>query len=139
MKKISLMLCALAGLFILSGCGDSPKDVAGKWGESVLAKNSAAGDVFLAPEMLAKGGTAGFIAALDAYDARILDPNLTPEMQKNLREEKGEAMEGLAKLWDGKQRKHGNTATVKKENVMVFLRKINGDWKIYNVNISPED
>ena len=36
MKKLSVMLLALTGLFIFTGCSDSPKDVVVKWTEAIV-------------------------------------------------------------------------------------------------------
>ena len=36
MKKLSSMLLALAGLFILAGCSDSPRYVTVKWAKAIV-------------------------------------------------------------------------------------------------------
>ena len=36
MKKLFALLVAAAGMFLLTGCSDSPKDVAGKWVSAIV-------------------------------------------------------------------------------------------------------
>jgi len=113
MKKLFFTGLALAALFVLAGCGDSPMDVTMKWGNAL-----ADGDVNTANKYSTQRTHAlnGLMAAAC-----------------NTEKDKTEFKNNLAKLKkEGKVTINGDTATISAEGEKdgLTLTKVDGAWKV---------
>ena len=100
MKKF---LVAFAGLFILSGCKDSPKEVAQKWSQAIIDRNIEDANKY---STAASGGLNALAVALPEGDIhKYIDS----------------AVEVI----------NGDTAELKnKDELLMMLKKVDGEWKV---------
>ena len=115
MKKLSLLLMSLIAMVIFAGCGDSPKDVAIKWGNAI-----ADGDVKTANKYSTEQTqslnvliAAGLSADKDSKDVQEFKDN-------------------IKKLKSAKEEINGDTAKVIVEGDSdgIPLKKVDGQWKV---------
>ena len=118
MKKIVLLLLAMVGAFILTGCNDSPRDVAEKWGKAILE-----GDLKSANDYSTES-----TRAINAFVISMLDGD--SEKIKSAREK---FEEGLRKIETAEVVIEGDVANIHvgdDESNPMTLRMIDGKWKV---------
>jgi putative sterol carrier protein len=114
MKKFLMLLVAVAGLFILAGCTESPKDVATEWAAAI-----AIGDVETANEY-------------STENTHVLNALVIASLEDDI-EKQAEFLEGAAELEDGEVKisDDGNTAVIYVDGKpAVNLTKVDGEWKV---------
>lgn len=111
MKKFLLMLLAACGMFFLTGCSDSPEDVAANWMEAI-----ADGDLETANEY-------------STANTAMMNAMLVDMVKKDSKKAEN-ISETLDKLDDATVEIDGDTATVKFDGGSISLRKVDGDWKV---------
>lgn len=114
MKKFLMMLAACAGLFVVAGCSDSPKEVTEKW-LSALAE----GDLETANKY-----STGKVAILNA---------MIVEGIKEGDSNKEQIEKSLDAVRNAKEEIDGDTAKVyvdEDKDSPVTLVKVDGDWKV---------
>ncbi len=105
MKKFLILLVAFAGLFILSGCKDSPKEVAQKWSQAIIDRNIEDANKY---STAASGG-------LNALAVAFGKPK--DDIHKYI----DSAVEVI----------NGDTAELKnKDELLMMLKKVDGEWKV---------
>ncbi|MBO7327639.1 MAG: DUF4878 domain-containing protein [Lentisphaeria bacterium] len=119
MKKFAVMLLALTGLFILTGCGEStPLEVAMEWGEAVLD-----GDLKSANECSTEN-----TRAINAFVISMLDGD-----SEKVKEARSKFEEGIRKLENAKVVIEGDVASIyaeEDESKPMTLKKVDGKWKV---------
>ena len=117
MKKLSAMLLALAGLFILAGCSDSPRDVTVKWAKAIVD-----GDVKKANEY-----TTEKTRPINGLMVGVLSAD-----DENGKKAKAEFEANIDKLKKAKEEINGDEAkvTVEGESKPITLKKVDGKWKV---------
>lgn len=108
------MLAVLTGMFILTGCSDSPKDVAVKWGNALLDGDAKKANEYSTENTVAANA---FIIGIVSKDEK----------------EKKNFSETIDKWKDGTEEINGDTAKVYfpgEENGSVNLKKVDGKWKV---------
>ena len=112
------MLAVLTGMFILTGCSDSPKDVAVKWGNALLD-----GDAKKANEY----STENTVAANALLIGILSNGEKSEKDRKNF-------SETISKWKDGTEEINGDTAKVYgpggPKDGSVDLKKVDGKWKV---------
>ena len=113
MKKFLMMLVAFAGLFILSGCKDSPKDVAQKWGQAILDGNVDEANKY------------------STDNVKLLNAFAVASFEKNA-ESKAKFEKDIKELDNATETIKGDTAEVKVkgEDKPMTLKKVDGEWKV---------
>ena len=117
MKKIFFMLAVLTGMFILTGCSDSPKAVAVKYFKALEA-----GDFETARQ----------------YSVAPIDPNAETKFKELPEEDKAKIKAEMKKVVDKlendfeKEEIDGDTAKiyVKGDKNPLPLKKVDGKWKM---------
>ena len=116
MKKLLFWSMALAGVLFLTGCSDSPKDVAVKWGKALVA-----GDLKTANKY-------------STEKTRPMNAMVIGMMSGGGEEAKAEFNADIKKWESGKEEINGDSATVfgkdPKEKDAVTLKKVDGSWKV---------
>lgn len=116
MKKILVMCAALTGMLVFTGCSDSPRDVAVKWGNAVLE-----GDLKKANEYSTKES--------EPLNALII--GMCSQEKKN---GKSEISDTIRKWETGKEEINGDTARVYgdkgPDKESINLKKVDGKWKV---------
>lgn len=114
MKKLLLLCTILAGTILLTGCSDSPKDVAVKWGKAIMAEDLKTANEYSTEKT----------KVLNAIAVRMCSNEKS----------KAEISETVKKWENGMEEINGDTAKVyggkgpdKKE---ITLKKIDGKWKV---------
>jgi len=118
MKKLSVMLLALAGLFIFTGCSDSPKDVVVKWTEAIVN-----GDI----------KTANEYSTENTHSLNGLIIGVVNGKSEDSKKTKAELEASIEKLKNGREEITGDTAKVFVEgsdDKPATLKKIDGKWKV---------
>ena len=118
MKKLSVMLLALAGLFIFTGCSDSPKDVVVKWTEAIVN-----GDIKKANEYSTEN--------THALNGMII--GIVNGKSEDAKKTKAELEASIEKLKNAKKEIDGDTAKVFMEDDKdkpAVLKKVDGKWKV---------
>ena len=118
MKKLSVMLLALAGLFIFTGCSDSPKDVVVKWTEAIVN-----GDIKKANEYSTEN--------THALNGMII--GIVNGKSEDAKKTKAELEASIEKLKNAKEEIDGDTAKVFMEDDKdkpAVLKKVDGKWKV---------
>ena len=113
MKKFLMLAAVFAGMFILTGCSDSPKDVAEKWVTALID-----GDV----EEANKYSTS---------DAKVLNAMFVSAMEKD-EDQKKEMEKALDAIDDAEEKIDGDTAKLvfKDGEGNIDLKKVDGEWKV---------
>ena len=117
MKKIMLALMAVAGLFILSGCADSPKDVTKKWMKALINKDVKTANEYSTSRVHTLNALA--ISALSDKDS---GEKVTKEFQ-----------ESMDRLDKAEVKIEGDTAQIymkSDEETPMTLKKVDGKWKV---------
>ncbi len=118
MSRIVFVLSVMAGLFILTGCSESPQDVAGKWGEAILK-----GDLKTANHYSTEK-----TRTINAFVISLLDGD---SEKVNSAREKFE--EGVKKVETAKVVIEGDVAkiyTEGDESKPMTLKQVDGEWKV---------
>lgn len=113
MKKFLMMLVAFAGLFILSGCKDSPKDVVQKWGQALIDGNLDEANKY------------------STDNVKLLNAFAVEGFKKNA-EQKAKFEKDIKELDNATETIKGDTAElkVKGEDKPMTLKKVDGEWKV---------
>ena len=117
MKKLFVMCLTLAGMIVFTGCSESsesPRDVAVKWGNALVA---------------------GDIKTADKYSTeKTQSLNKMMLVMISEKEVKDEITGDIKKWKNGKEKIDGDMATVfekdPKDKSAVTLKKVNGKWKV---------
>lgn len=112
MKKFLMMLMAVASVFVMTGCADSPDEVVTKWGAAIIANDKVTSE-----ECVTSGSKEINEFFLEGY--------------KNGNEEyKAKFATDIAQV--GEPEIDGDTAKVViGDNKITFiLKKVDGEWKI---------
>ena len=112
MKKFILLMAAVAGLFILAGCADSPQDVAKKYAVAIGNRDLGTANSFCTKNMETKNK---FIVAMKRS-------NSTAKEIENICEDIDEA----------RVDKNDTTAKIyiDEEKDPIVLVKVDGEWKV---------
>lgn len=118
MRKLSVLLLALAGLFVLTGCSDSPKDVAVKYSEALLDGNIKKANEYSTEKTHAMNGMVISMLSSDSEDAK---------------KTKAEFKANLSLIKKAKEEIDGDTAKLiieGEEGKPMILKKVDGKWKV---------
>ena len=115
MRKFLTLTVAIAGLLVLAGCSDSPKEVTKKWHKAILA-----GDLNAANKL-----STSQTAVLNAIIVEMAKDKNNDTVKKNLEK-------NLKNINSAKEKITGDTAEVSIEgdNKPMQLKKVDGEWKV---------
>lgn len=114
MKKLFALLVAAAGMFLLTGCSDSPKDVAGKWVSAIVEGDAETANKY------------------STDNVKLINAILIDTVKKNDKKSQN-IKDAQAKLKNAKEEINGDTAKViidDNKNNTITLKKVDGDWKV---------
>ena len=113
MKKFLMMLVAFAGLFILSGCKDSPKEVVQKWSQALIDGNLDEANKYSTAKV------------------QVLNPIIIAGMKEDAKD-KAEFEKNIKELDNATETIKGDTAEVKVkgDDDPITLKKVDGEWKV---------
>ena len=116
MKKIFFMLAVLTGMFILTGCSDSPKDSAMKFFKAMEAGDFETAKQYCTTEM--------------PSHAESMYKKLPEDAKADFKKEMGKAVKRLENV--EKVEIDGDTAKiyVKDEKEPLPMKKVDGKWKV---------
>lgn len=116
MKKIMVMCAALMGMLVFTGCSESPRDVAVKWGKAVLE-----GDLKKANEY-------------STDDSAALNGLIIGMCSQEKKNGKSEISDTIKKWETGNEEINGDTARVYgdqgPDKGSITLKKVDGKWKV---------
>lgn len=116
MKKFLVMLLALAGVFVFTGCDDSPQDVVAIWATAIVD-----GDLDTANEYSTER-----THVLNALMVGMMSGKEESDEVKNFKE-------NVEKIADAKVEINGDVAKVyinEDDDNPVVLKKVDGEWKV---------
>ena len=116
MKKFVVLLAALAGVFVLTGCADSPKEVSKKWMKALVAQDLKTANEYSTEKV------------------HVLNAFIVESIKK---EKSGKTKDGIEQslkdIDSCKVTIDGDKAVIAKEgssNDSFKLKKVDGDWKV---------
>ena len=114
MKKLFTLMLALCGLLFITGCADSPQDVAKKYTQALYD-----GDLAEANKYSTK--------KTHAFNEIVINASKDKKSDKD----KAKLKEALDSIDDSTEQIDGNTAKlISGKKTIAILQKVDGDWKV---------